>query len=73
MKNFATKLPPRLAGRVQKTAEERKQTVSSFLRTAAENEVNGRPRATLRERFGHCIGAAKSLPSNASTKEGYAD
>ena len=59
MKKSATKLPPGLAGRMQKTAEKQKQTVSSFLHTVAENEVNGSKDTTFGERFGHGAGVVK--------------
>jgi hypothetical protein len=72
MKSIAAKVPTELARRVEKAAGERKQTVSGFLRSAAENEIAGRRRQAFGERFGHCAGGAKGLPSNASEIEGYA-
>lgn len=72
MKSIAAKVPSELARRVEKAAGERKQTVSGFLRSAAENEIAGRRRPSFGERFGHCAGGAKGLPSNTSEIEGYA-
>ncbi len=72
MKSIAAKVPAEFARRVGKAAVERKQTVSGFLRAAAENEISGRRRPTFGERFGHCAGAAKGLAPKASEAEGYA-
>ena len=70
--SIAAKVSPLFAAKVTASAKARNLTVSTFLRTAAENEINSRPVATFGERFGHLAGIAKGLPRNASRTEGYA-
>jgi hypothetical protein len=43
------------------------------VRKAVESDVSGRQGETFGGRFGHLFGAAKRLPSNASSKEAYED
>ena len=70
--SIATKVSPGFAAKVAASAKSRNMTVSKFLRTAAENEIQNRPAVTFGERFGHLAGVAKGLPRNLSSKEGYA-
>jgi hypothetical protein len=71
MPTLAIKTSDVFACQVRCAAASRKTTVSSFVRTAIENEMAGRPAETFGQKFGHLFGVGSKLPANASQREGY--